>query len=83
MSQIQLRTEVPTVVYHQVYCKFEVKQWSDLSEGDRIWFRRKGHDDALGPFTVVDPASGRLRNDQGVELNFPNVEPLVFVDEMR
>lgn len=49
--------------------------WDDLRPGDEMWYliARKGRvnpDEPHGPFRVVDPARGRIRNTSGVELNF-------------
>lgn len=52
-----------------------VVTWADLRPGDELWYfiARAGRfdpDSPYGPFTVVDPAQGRIRNSSGVELNF-------------
>lgn len=49
--------------------------WDDLRPGDEMWYliARKGRvnpDEPHGPFTVVDPARGRIRNTSGVEMEF-------------
>ena len=51
--------------------QFEEISFSDTKPGDKIYHFIRSHAQrsAKGPFTVVDPEIGRLRNDQGVEFN--------------
>lgn len=49
--------------------------WGDLRPGDEIWYLvsrggRVDPNEPHGPFAVVDPARGLLRNPNGVELDF-------------
>lgn len=67
--------------------KFKDVDWSLLSPGQSVYYWIKYKDrkspkreDAHGPFTVVDPSQRRLRNQQGVEINFGNnIQPMIKV----
>jgi len=68
-------TTMPCYTYHVVRVRFRHVAWDELRPGDVVYYAiLRGRaavpdDDPIhGPFTVVDPASGRLRNGQGVEL---------------
>ena len=58
--------------------EFDEVPWANLEPGTEIYYQVKRNPYAQGPFIVVDPKTCRLRNRQGVELNLPQVQPLVM-----
>jgi len=70
------------MVWLECQMQFRLVSWDELKPGERIFYRIRDKDDcAHGPFVVVDPLIGRLRNPQGVELNLKRVQPLKLMEE--
>jgi hypothetical protein len=71
------------MIVHWLECRFQFEEiaWDDLAIGDEIFYyipkKRKAPEFAHGPFVVVDPKKRKLRNQQGVEVCLPSVQPVL------
>ena len=70
-------------IWLETMVKFLKISWDEIQDGDVVYYQIKSryHDNhAHGPFVVVDKFRHRLRNPQGVELNFKgdNLQMLKF-----
>jgi len=70
-------------IWLEASVKFLKTSWEEVQDGDVVYYQiiRRHHDNnAHGPFIVVDKPRGRLRNGNGVELNFnsDNLQLLKF-----
>lgn len=60
-------------IWLEASVKFLKTSWDEIQDGDVVYYqiiRRHKDDHAHGPFVVVDKSRHRLRNGNGVEINF-------------
>lgn len=79
----QKQKQMSNNIWLEAFVKFIKISWDEVQDGDVIYYqilRRHQDDNAHGPFIVVDKTRNRLRNGNGVELNFnfDNLQLLKF-----
>lgn len=76
------------VRYVPVPTPFVEAEWDDFKPGDELWYYinrgpgRQSIDSGIdyhGPFDVIDPAVGSIRNSSGVVLAFREAKRLVLL----
>lgn len=69
------------IVLREIVAKFKVTSWEKLYIGQTMYYLVPNHYRQVhGPFVVVDPAQGRLKNMNGVQMNLPNVLPVLLYE---
>lgn len=73
-------------VWLECQMKFVKVNWESLQTGQTMYYTIGRSQFANGPFVVVDPATRKLRNGQGVEIALPStlqsrLQPLVLSEQ--
>jgi len=68
--------------FYEARVLFKQVDWGDLTPGQEIYYDASKllpcPHHAFGPFTVVDPLKGEMKNSNGIAFCLPQVTPLVI-----